>query len=43
MEIKNKCVMMKSIEHVETMCVTSVVEAPEDRGALVVFVDLVKF
>lgn len=43
MASKNKCVMMKVIEHVKMMCVASVVEASEGRRALVASMDLVKF
>lgn len=42
MASKNKCAMMKVIQHVKTMCVASVIEAAEGRGALVVSMDLVK-
>lgn len=42
MESKNKCDMMKAIEHVKTMRVASMVEVAEGRGTLMAPVDLVK-
>lgn len=36
------CAMMKAIGHVKNMCVASVIEAAEGRGALVASMDLVK-